>query len=83
MSLKLTGELCVMTMKNDAKFEEDWTCQFKIVMRNLMNLTRTLENLKNLLFNWLLSPNYIMSELKNAEELCLMVLKIDVKLKKN
>ena len=37
MSLKFTGELCVMTMKNDAKFEEDLTCQFKIDMRNLMN----------------------------------------------
>ena len=34
---KCTGELCVMTMKNDAKFEEDLTCLFKIDMRNLMN----------------------------------------------
>ena len=30
MSLKLTGELCVMTMKNDAKFEMELTFQFKI-----------------------------------------------------
>ena len=37
MSLKFTGELCVMTMKNDAKFEEELTCQFKIDMSNLMN----------------------------------------------
>ena len=37
MSLKFTGELCVMTMKNDAKFEEELTCQFKIDMRNLTN----------------------------------------------
>ena len=37
MSLKFTGELCVMTMKNDAKFEEELTCQFKIDMKNLMN----------------------------------------------
>ena len=36
-SLKFTRELSVMTMKNDAKFEEDLTCQFKIDMRNLMN----------------------------------------------
>ena len=35
MSLKFTGELCVMTMKNDAKFEEKLTCQFKIDMKNL------------------------------------------------
>ena len=26
-----------MTMKNDTKFEEELTCQFKIDMRNLMN----------------------------------------------
>ena len=37
MSLKFTEELCVMRMKNDAKSEEDFTCQFKIDMRNLMN----------------------------------------------
>ena len=37
MSLKFTGDLCVMTMKNDAKFEEELTCQFKIDMRNFMN----------------------------------------------
>ena len=37
MSLKSTGELCVMTMKNDAKIEEELTCQFKIDMRNLTN----------------------------------------------
>ena len=38
MSLKFTGELCVMRMKNDAKFQEDLTCQFKTDMRNLKNL---------------------------------------------
>ena len=37
MSLKFTGELYVMTMKNDAKFEEELTCQFKTDMRNLIN----------------------------------------------
>ena len=26
-----------MTMTNDAKFEEELTCQFKIDMRNLLN----------------------------------------------
>ena len=26
-----------MTMKNDAKFEEELTCHFKIDMRNLIN----------------------------------------------
>ena len=37
MSLKFTGELCVMKMKNDAQFEEQLTGQFKIDMRNLTN----------------------------------------------
>ena len=37
MSLKFTEELYVMTMKNDAKFEEELTCHFKIDMRNWTN----------------------------------------------
>ena len=37
MNLKFTGELSVMTMKNDAKIEEELTCQFKIDMKNLTN----------------------------------------------
>ena len=37
MSLKSTEELCVMTMKNDAKFEEESTCHFKNDIRNLTN----------------------------------------------
>ena len=30
MSLKFTEELCVITMKNDTKIEEEMTCRFKI-----------------------------------------------------
>ena len=37
MSLKSTEELCVMTMKNDVKLEEELTCRFKIDIRNLTN----------------------------------------------
>ena len=37
MTLKSTEELCIMTMKNDAKFEEELTCHFKTDMRNLIN----------------------------------------------
>ena len=37
MSLKFTEELRVMTVKNDAKFEEELTCGFKIGMGNLIN----------------------------------------------
>ena len=36
-NLKFTGELCVMTKKNDAKFEKELICEFKIDMRNLSN----------------------------------------------
>ena len=41
MSLKLTEEPCVMTMKNGAKFEEELTRNFKSDMRNLINLDQT------------------------------------------
>ena len=37
VSLKFTDQWYVMTMKNDAKFEEELTCHFKIDMRNLKN----------------------------------------------
>ena len=32
MSFKLTVELCVMTMKNYTKIEEELTCRFRIDM---------------------------------------------------
>ena len=35
MSLEFTREIRVMTMRNDAKFEEELTQQLKIDMRNL------------------------------------------------
>ena len=37
MSLKSTGEVSPMTMKNYAKFEEELTCYFKVDMTNLTN----------------------------------------------
>ena len=37
MSSKFTEKLCVMTMKNDTKIEEELTCRFKIDMRNFTN----------------------------------------------
>ena len=43
MSLKFIGEFCVMTMKNDAKFEEKLTCQVKTDMRNLMSFDLSAE----------------------------------------
>ena len=37
MSLKFIGEFCVNTLKNDAKFEDEYNCQFKIDKKNLTN----------------------------------------------
>ena len=54
MSLKLKGELCVMTMKNDAKFEVEMTCHFKTDMRNLTNFDSSTQK----------SENYVMFQLK-------------------
>ena len=35
LELKTYRGVCVTAMKNDTKFEEELTCQFKIDMRNL------------------------------------------------
>ena len=37
MTLKFAEELFVMTMKNNAKFEEELTWHFKTDMKNLRN----------------------------------------------
>ena len=47
-------------MKNDAKFEEELTCRFKIDMGNLTDFDQALESLNNFHFNGLfLSRVYI------------------------
>ena len=51
MSLKFTGELFVMTMKNDAKLEREMTCHFKLDMRNLTNFDPSTRKSQNLHFN--------------------------------
>ena len=48
MSLKFTEELCVMTMKNDTKIEEELTCRFKIDMRNLINFYSSTQKSKKI-----------------------------------
>ena len=48
MSLKWTEELCVMTMKNDTKIEEELTCRFKIDMRNLTNFDSSTQKSKKI-----------------------------------
>ena len=50
MSLKLTGELFVMTMKNDEKLEEEW--RFKIDMRTLINFNPSTGKFPKFAFYW-------------------------------
>ena len=80
MSLTFTGELCVMTMKIDAKFEEELTCQFKIDMRNLTNFDQSTQKYKESHFNepFLTKLHNVWAK-KSTEELCLMRLKINAK----
>ena len=46
MTLKFTEELCVMTMKNNTKFEEELTCHFKTDMGNLTNFDSSTQKSK-------------------------------------
>ena len=48
MSLKFTEELCVMKMKNKAKFEKELTCHFKTDMRNLTNFDSSTQKSKKI-----------------------------------
>ena len=41
-----------MTPKNDAKFEEELTCLFKIDMKNLTNFDPSTQKSKNLALQW-------------------------------
>ena len=52
MSLKFTGASCVMTMKTEAKIEEELTCQFKIDMRNLTNFDLSTRKSQKLALSW-------------------------------
>ena len=54
MSLKFTEEVCVMAIKNDAKFDEQLTDHSKFTWGIWRILTRALESLKNVLFNGIL-----------------------------
>ena len=80
MSLKFAGDLFVMAMNNDAKIEEELTCQFKTDMRNLTNLDPSNRKSQNLHFNRLLliKVNNVYGK-KSIEELFLMELNIDAK----
>ena len=41
MALKFTEELCVMTITNNSKFEEEMTFHFKTDMKNFPNFDST------------------------------------------
>ena len=66
-----------MTMKNDTKFKQELTCQFKIDMRNLTNFDPSTQKVICTLTSCF-QPKYIMFELKKSiEELSLIALTID------
>ena len=46
MTLKFAEELCVMAIKNNAKYEEELTCHFKTDMRNSTNFDSNTRNSK-------------------------------------
>ena len=50
MTLKFTEELCVMTMKNYTKTEEELTCRFKTDMRNFTNFDPSTQKSKKCVF---------------------------------
>ena len=52
MSLRFTGELCVMRMKNGAKTEEELTSQFKTDMNNLRNFDSSMQKSQTFALYW-------------------------------
>ena len=52
MSLTFTGELCVMTMKIDAKIEEKLTCELKMEMRNLISFDSSTQKSQKFAISW-------------------------------
>ena len=78
ITLKFTEELCAMTMKNDAKFKEEFTFRFKIDIRNLANFDLSTWKSQNFYFNaLLLNKVYIVWAKKCTEELSFMTMKRD------
>ena len=52
MSLKIAGDLCVMKMKNDAKFKMELPCQFKIDIKNLTNFDPNTRKSQKFSIDW-------------------------------
>ena len=80
MSLKFTEDLCVMTMKNNTKVEEEHTSRFKIDMRNFTNFDPNTQKSKKFYLYYL--STYFLSY-KSTEELPFMILKRYANLNKN
>ena len=45
---KFTEDVCVRTMKNNAKFEKELTCRFNIDIRNVTNVDPSIKESKNI-----------------------------------
>ena len=89
-SLEFTKGLCVMTMKNDTKVEEELTFHFKTDMRNFTNFDPSTRKSKKSVSIGSLWPKYILLELQKyrgvifhgTEELCKCWRKTDVRFEK-
>ena len=58
-------KLCLITLRNHAKFEEELTCALKNDMGNFANFDTAFESLKICALMGFFLPNYIMFQLKN------------------
>ena len=77
---KSARELCLMTLKNDAKFEEKLTLGSKYDMRNLVKFNASSGKSGNLYFDvLLLSKVYYVWAKKSTEKSCVITLKNDAK----
>ena len=76
---KITDELCLMTLKSNAKFEEKLICCFKN-NKSLVNFDLSTRNSQNFYFDWFLSCKvYNVWPKKSTEELSFMSLRNDAK----
>ena len=55
-NVKISKGLCVMTLKDNAKFKGKLTCGLKNDIRNLVNFRASRQKSENLHFDWILLP---------------------------
>ena len=78
MSLKLSEELCFLTLNNDAKLEEELTYRFQSNMGNSIIYDKSTQNSKLAVYQWAsFEENIIIYELKITEDICFMTLNSD------